>query len=105
MVNKDPIDVSEKIGVYMDPKHDSRDIQEFIKELTADYQKYCHQHYDHFSLVLGLDTGKPVLTFMGYRKETAEETKKRVAIEEEKQRKVEAAELNEYLRLKKKYAK
>ena len=69
MVNKEPIDVSERIGVYMDPKHDTKDVKAFIEELTKDYDRHCHEQYDHFSVVLGLVEGKPVLTLMGYRKE------------------------------------
>lgn len=104
-VNKDPIDVSEKIGIYMDSKHNDKDVREFAKELEADYEQRKHQNYDRFSVVLGLEDGKPVLKFVGYRKENPDETKKRVAIEEEKQKKVEDAELQQYLRLQKKYGK
>jgi hypothetical protein len=104
-MSKDPIDVSEKLGVYLNPKNATKDVREFAKELEADFQKYCHQNYDHFSVVLVLEEGKPVLNFMGYRKETPDETKKRAEQEEKTQQRVEAAELREYLRLKGKYGK
>jgi hypothetical protein len=104
-MSKDPIDVSEKLGVYLNPKTNTRDIREFAKELEADFKKFEHQNYDHFSVVLALEDGKPILNLVGYRKENPDETKKRLAIEEQKQKKAEEVELKEYLRLKNKYGK
>lgn len=105
MINKDPIDVNEKIGIYLDSKHETKDMKSFAEELQADYEKRCHGTYDRFSVVLGLEDGKPVLKLMGVRKESPDETKKRVAGEEEKEKRNNEAELKEYLRLKKKYGK
>lgn len=98
------IDISEDIGVILNPGQ-SKDVKELITELNETYDKYCHQNFDKFSVSLVTKDNKTGLVFVGFRKEDDSELKKRLATEDDKLKRAEAAELKEYLRLKKKYEK
>lgn len=104
MINRDPIDVSEDLMPLL-KLGDSKEVKLFLEELDAMYKQRCHLAYNSFNVSLATKDDKVVLKFVGIRKESSDETKKRVAIEEDKQKRVEDAELKEYLRLKKKYGK
>lgn len=105
MINQDPIDVSEDLELLLKQDDAAIDYKELIKKLEECHAKYCHKNYDHFSISLFVEGGKSGLVFVGLRKENTDETKKRVAIEESKQKQAEEAELKTYLRLHKKYSK
>ena len=104
MINKDPIEVSEEIVALMKPG-EQKEVKLFIEELDSAYKTRSHLAYDKFSVSLATKDGKTGLVFIGVRRENKDETAKRVAIEEDKQKRVEDAELREYLRLRKKYGK
>lgn len=104
MINKEAIDVKEDIEVLMKP-NETKDVKEFIKELDERYNKLCHKAYNSFSVSMVVKEGKSFLVFSGVRKESPDEIKKRVAVEEEKEKRNEEAELKTYLRLKKKFGK
>ncbi len=104
MINKDPIEVSENITTII--KADgSKDIKDLIKELDELYNKHVHQNYERFTVALVPQKLKIELVLVGWRKEKPEETKRRIMVEEERDKRNNDAELKEYLRLKKKFGK
>jgi hypothetical protein len=107
MINREPIDVSDDIELLME-MGGSIDYKVLITKLEELFSKNCHKNYDHFSVKLitkADDNKRSGVIFCGYRKEIPEETKKRVVIEEAKQKQAEEVELKTYLRLHKIYGK
>ena len=80
--------------------------EEFTDKLDNMYKQNMHKAYDKYdvSLIRTKEFGW-TLYFDGTRNETSEETQLREASEAVRRKEIEAVELKEYLRLKKKYGK
>jgi hypothetical protein len=64
-----------------------------------------HKDYEKYYITIIKEKESTILAFEGARKETEEEKATREAMETLKRKKIEEAELKEYLRLHKKYGK
>ena len=97
--------VKERIEVLVS-KGESFGHQEFVDKVDELYKQNMHKAYEKFSVVLE-ETKELgwIVSLMGERQETKEETAKREADEAARRKRVETAELAEYLKLKKKYGK
>lgn len=85
---------------------DTVEYQELIDKLNELFGKNAHKVYDKFNVSMVKDPKLGIaLVFEGEREETKLETTQREAEEDSKRKRVEAAELKEYLRLHKKYGK
>lgn len=80
--------------------------QDLIDKLQDLFGKNSHKVYDKFTVSIEKDDKIGMaLIFNGEREETKQETAMREAKEKAAQKKVEQAELKEYMRLHKKYGK
>ena len=97
--------VNEHIDVILS-EGESMSREDFADKIEDLYKQNMHKAYDSYSieLVRHKQVGW-TLFFNGTREETKQETTKREAEEAAKRKQIEAAELKEYLRLKKKYGK
>lgn len=77
----------------------------FMDTLNDMRSRNSHKSYSKFFVSLNKDDSGYALLLDGEREETSEEFAVRKAGEERSRKNVEAAELKEYLRLKKKYGK
>jgi len=97
--------VDEHIDVIL-TEGETLEREEFMDKVTDMYNKNMHKAYDKYTITLvrTKEFGW-TLFFDGTRDETKDETAIREAEEKARRKQVEAAELKEYLRLKKKYGK
>lgn len=85
---------------------DTLDHKELIEKVEDLFNKNCHKAYEKFSVTLVKDQKLGwALVFAGDREETKQETAIREAAESAKRKRIQDAELKEYLRLKKIYGK
>lgn len=85
---------------------DTVEYKELIEKLEELFNKNSHKVYDAFNVSMVKDKKLGIaLVFEGEREETKNETAQREAEEAATKKRVEDAELKEYLRLKKKYGK
>ena len=96
--------IDDVIEVLLEP-NEKVEIQTFLDKVQEIHTKNKYGRYEAFELVLETDKTKSALVLKGSRPETAEETTKREVADKAKQKRIEEAELKEYLRLKSKYAK
>jgi len=97
--------VDEHIDVIL-IEGESLEREEFLDKVNDMYNKNMHKAFDKYAvkLIRTKEFGW-TLFFDGTRDETKDETAIREADEKVRRKTVEAAELKEYLRLKKKYGK
>ena len=102
--------IDEKIAVLLAGSSDGKPVvieyREFIGKVEELHKQHSIKAYDRFNVAFVKDTqaGWGVL-FTGTRDETKDETEHREAVEAAKRKQLEAAELKQYLALKKKYGK
>lgn len=85
---------------------DTVEYKELIEKLEELFGQNSHKVYDVFNVSMVKDKKLGIaLVFEGERDESKDETKLREAKEAATKKRVETAELKEYMRLKKKYGK
>jgi len=85
---------------------DTVEYKELIEKLEELFGRNAHKVYDTFNVTMIKDQKLGIaLVFEGEREESKEETAYREAEEGAKKKRVEDAELKEYLRLHKKYGR
>lgn len=96
---------TDRIDVLM-AEGDSLLYDDLVDKINDLYGHNAHKIYESFKVTLVKDAKLGwALVFDGEREETKQETAEREATEAAIRKRVEAAELKEYLRLKKKYGK
>lgn len=83
----------------------SQSLEEFVETLEKLKAKHSTSVYKEFEVSAVQQRGAGVLLLYGKRDETSQERQEREAREERERKTIEATELKEYLRLKKKYGK